>query len=54
LFYEGDWTFAVMNVYGRKNPFSIFFADNPGAPPQAYRLAILGVPLPTLSYSVKF
>lgn len=53
-FYDGDWTFAVMNVYGRKNPFSIFFADQAGSPPQAYRLAILGVPLPTLSYSVKF
>jgi hypothetical protein len=53
-FYDGDWTFAVMNVYGRKNPFSIFFADQPGSPPQAYRLAILGVPLPTLSYSMKF
>ncbi|UJP65602.1 TonB-dependent receptor [Mongoliitalea daihaiensis] len=53
-FYEGDWTFAVMNAYGRKNPFSIFFADQAGSPPQAYRLAILGVPLPTLSYSLKF
>jgi hypothetical protein len=54
LFYQGDWTFAIMNVYGRKNPYSIFFADQPGSPPQPYRLAILGVPLPTLSYSVKF
>ncbi|PRY86605.1 TonB-dependent receptor [Mongoliibacter ruber] len=53
-FYDGDWTFAVMNAYGRKNPFSIFFADQPGSPPQAFRLAILGVPLPTLSYSLKF
>ncbi|MFD2202401.1 TonB-dependent receptor [Shivajiella indica] len=53
-FFEGDWTFAIMNVYGRKNPFSIFFADQAGSPPQAYRLAILGVPLPTLSYSLKF
>ncbi len=53
-FYDGDWTFSVMNVYGRKNPFSIFFADQPGSPPQAYRLAILGVPLPTLSYALKF
>jgi hypothetical protein len=53
-FYDGDWTFAIMNVYGRKNPFSIFFADQAGAPPQAFRLAILGVPLPTLSYALKF
>jgi hypothetical protein len=53
-FFDGDWTFAIMNVYGRKNPFSIFFADQAGAPPQAFRLAILGVPLPTLSYALKF
>jgi hypothetical protein len=54
LFYDGDWTFAVMNVYGRKNPFSIFFTDQVDAPPQPFRLAILGVPLPTLSYALKF
>ncbi len=53
-FFDGEWTLAVMNVYGRKNPFSLFFADQVGAPPQAFRLAILGVPLPTLSYSLKF
>jgi hypothetical protein len=53
-FFDGDWTFAVMNVYGRKNPFSLFFADELGAPPQAFRLAILGVPLPSLSYALKF
>jgi hypothetical protein len=53
-FYDGDWTFSILNVYGRKNPFSLFFADEFGAPPQALRLAILGVPLPSLSYSIKF
>ncbi len=54
LFFDGDWTFSVLNVYGRKNPFSIFFDDAENAPPQALRLAILGVPLPSLSYSIKF
>ncbi|MDI1324521.1 MAG: TonB-dependent receptor [Algoriphagus sp.] len=53
-FFEGDWTFSILNVYGRKNPFSLFFADEAGAPPQAFRLAILGVPLPSISYSIKF
>lgn len=53
-FFDGDWTFSVLNVYGRKNPFSIFFDDAEGAPPQALRLAILGVPLPSLSYAIKF
>ncbi|WP_192347819.1 TonB-dependent receptor [Algoriphagus sp. Y33] len=53
-FFDGEWTFSVMNVYGRKNPFSLFFVDKLGAPPQAMKLAILGVPLPSISYSIKF
>lgn len=52
--WAGDWTFTVMNVYGRRNPFSIFFNDVSGLPPQAFRLSILGVPIPTLSYALKF
>lgn len=53
-FFDGDWTFSVLNVYGRKNPFSLFFVDELGSPPQALRLAVLGVPLPSISYSIKF
>ncbi len=53
-FYDGNWTFSILNVYGRKNPFSIFFDDAEGSPPQALRLALLGIPLPSLSYSVRF
>jgi hypothetical protein len=53
-FFDGNWTFSVLNVYGRKNPFSIFFDEVEGSPPQALRLAILGVPLPSLSYAIKF
>ncbi|OOG74340.1 TonB-dependent receptor [Algoriphagus sp. A40] len=53
-FFDGNWTFSLLNVYGRKNPFSIYFDDAAGAPPQALRLAILGVPLPSLSYAIKF
>ncbi len=53
-FYDGNWTFSILNVYGRKNPFSIFFDDSPGQPPQPLRLALLGIPLPSLSYAIKF
>lgn len=53
-FFDGNWTFSLLNVYGRKNPFSIYFGDVAGSPPQAVRLAILGVPLPSLSYAIKF
>jgi hypothetical protein len=53
-FFDGKWTFSVLNVYGRKNPFSIFFDDAPQQPPQAFRLALLGIPLPSLSYAISF
>ncbi len=53
-FYDGDWTFSILNLYGRRNPFSLFFVDELGAPPQALKLAILGVPLPSISYAIKF
>ena len=50
----GDWKFSVYNVYGRNNAFSVFFRDVDGAPPQPYKLSVLGIPFPSLSYSFKF
>ncbi len=52
--FDGDWTLAVYNFYGRKNPFSVFFQDIEGAPPQAYKLSVVGSPFPSLSYEIKF
>jgi len=51
---KGDWVFSVYNLYGRKNAFSVFFDALGGQPPQAYKLSILGIPFPSLSYSFKF
>jgi hypothetical protein len=53
-FFDGNWTFSLLNAYGRKNPFSVYFDDAEGSPPQSFRLALLGVPLPSLSYAIKF
>ncbi|HFA51827.1 MAG TPA: TonB-dependent receptor, partial [Bacteroidetes bacterium] len=50
----GDFVLSVYNVYGRKNTFSVFFDDIQGAPPQAFRLAVLGIPFPSLSYKFEF
>ncbi len=46
----GDFVLSVYNVYGRRNAFSVFFDDITGAPPQAFRLSVLGIPFPSLSY----
>lgn len=51
---RSSWTFGLYNVYGRKNPFSVFFRDQNGAPPQAYRLSILGIPFPSVTYNFSF
>ena len=51
---SGDLVLSVYNVYGRKNAFSVFFDDIPGAPPQAFRLSVMGIPFPSVSYQFKF
>jgi hypothetical protein len=47
---------SLYNVYGRKNPYSIYFRDNPEnrMETQAVKLSIVGVPLPAITYSFKF
>lgn len=51
----GSWSLSVLNVYARKNAYSIFFKpDNSGRIAQAYRLSILGTVLPTLTYNFRF
>ncbi len=52
---------SLYNVYGRRNPFSIFFAQEdgqvvPGQPVNtlAYRFSIVGAPVPSISYNFKF
>ena len=51
---RGDWVLSIYNLYGRKNAFSVFFDDVEGAPPQAYKMSVLGIPFPTLSYNFEF
>lgn len=55
------WVFSVYNVYGRKNPFSIYFSQSSdraiaGQPlqSQATQLSIIGSPIPAVSYNFTF
>ncbi len=50
----GNLNISVYNVYGRKNSYSVFFKQVYGSPPRAYQLAVVGVPLPSVSYDFKF
>lgn len=55
------WVFSIYNLYARKNPFSIYFAQAdvqtlPGQPlvSQAKQLSIIGTFVPAVSYNLKF
>lgn len=50
---QGDWVLSIYNLYGRKNAFSVFFDDSEG-PPSPFKLSVIGIPFPALSYSFKF
>jgi len=61
----GDWIFTMYNVYGRRNPFNIFYtqrdvnripgSDSFGASPLgAFEISILNSPLFSLTYNFKF
>lgn len=51
---ETSWVFSVYNVYGRKNPYSVFFRDDEQGQPVPYQLAIVGNPFPSVTFNLKF
>lgn len=59
----GDWTFTVYNVYGRKNPFNVFYGSRDagkysyifaGQPVGAYELSVANSPIFALTYNFTF
>ncbi len=54
--WQSSWTFSLYNVYGRRNPYSIYFKqseDNPQIT-EAYRLSIFGSVIPGITYNLSF
>ena len=51
---DGTWVISIYNVYGRKNPYTVFFKSSGNGVPKPYRLSIIGTILPSISYNVKF
>lgn len=52
--FKSRWAFSIYNLFGRRNPFSVYFDTVAGdLIPQGYRLSILGQAFPSISYSVK-
>ena len=54
--WQSYWVFSVYNVYGRRNPYSIYFRQNKDNPnkTEAVRLSVLGSALPSVSYNFSF
>ena len=58
---EAYWVFSVYNLYGRRNPFSIYFAqaderfaEGDPVTTTARRVSIIGSVFPSVSYNFKF
>ena len=58
--WKGSWTFSVYNLYGRKNPYSVFYRKDPSIQQTdknqyaIYKLSVIGVPVPSITYNFKF
>jgi len=58
--WKGSWTLSVYNVYGRNNPYSVYYkkstrdASNDYRQYSMYKLSVIGVPIPSLTYNFRF
>lgn len=58
--WKGSWTFSIYNLYGRKNTYSVFYKKNPQSTYtnessyDIYRLSVIGIPVPSVTYNFKF
>lgn len=50
---HSSWTFAVYNLLGRANPYSVYFVSENGEI-NGYKLSIFARPIPTITYNFKF
>ena len=50
---HSSWTFAIYNVMGRNNPYSIFFRTE-GEQVKGYQMSIFAQPVFTITYNFKF
>jgi len=50
---HSSWSFAIYNLTGRNNAYSIFFVAKDGVI-RGYKLSIFAQPIPTITYNFKF
>lgn len=47
------WNISIYNVLGRNNPYSVYFVTE-GGEVKAYQTSIFSIPIPTITYNIKF
>ncbi|MFW6289972.1 MAG: TonB-dependent receptor [Mariniphaga sp.] len=58
--WKGSWTLSVYNLYGRENPYSVYYrksasgTENNFRRYSLYKLSVIGIPVPSLTYNFKF
>jgi TonB dependent receptor/CarboxypepD_reg-like domain/TonB-dependent Receptor Plug Domain len=52
--FKGSLTFAIYNLYFRRNAFSVFFKRDIEKFSTAYRLSVLGTAIPSVTYNFNF
>ena len=59
--WKGQWVIGIYNIYSRRNPFSIYFRQNPervnpgqAVNTEAIKLSVIGNFIPSISYNFKF
>ena len=58
--WKGSWTLSVYNVYGRNNPYSVYYRKTVPSSENDYRvyslfkLSVIGIPVPSLTYNFRF
>ncbi|CAM3623429.1 carboxypeptidase-like regulatory domain-containing protein [Pontibacter korlensis] len=51
---EYTWGISIYNLYGRKNAYSTLYQHYYGAPPGAFKLSVIGAPIPSVNFNAKF
>ncbi|OFX49263.1 MAG: hypothetical protein A2W95_06315 [Bacteroidetes bacterium GWA2_40_14] len=58
--WKGSWNFSVLNVYGRDNAYSIIYRRDTPTPENdyqvfsMYKMYLIGIPFPTVTYNFVF
>ncbi|MCF8453713.1 MAG: TonB-dependent receptor [Pedobacter sp.] len=58
--WKGSWTFSILNLYARKNPYSVFYRSTSQVESRfyqsfnLYKMYIIDRPIPTITYQFSF